>query len=92
MASTTDMPGPLLTEPVIDFLTVGPGDGNYFPADMGAMMFDLIDFAEVNGIGAMDTEKSFRGQPGGYIGKGLVTEIFSGRRDYTDIVFEAFYV
>jgi hypothetical protein len=86
------MPVPLLTEAVIDFLTVGPGDGNDFPADMGAMMFDLIDFVERKGIGAMDPKKFFRGEFGGYVGEGLMTEILAGRCDYTDIVFEALNV
>jgi hypothetical protein len=34
----------LLVEAAVDFLAEGPGDGNVFSADMGAMLPDLVDF------------------------------------------------
>ena len=51
----------LLTKPPVDFLPVGPGNGDERIADMGAMLADPVDLVKRQRIGAMYADESFSG-------------------------------
>ena len=82
----------LLPYPTVDFRPVRAGDGNGFPPDMDLVISDLIDLVYCYRKGAMHAEEVFGRKPGGYVGKGLMTEIFACRGDHAYIIFQAFDV
>ena len=80
----------LLFEAAVEFVAEGAGDGDRCCADMGAVLADLIDLIDSQGIGAVDTDESVRRETGRNIGQGLMAEVVAISGEDADIVFEAF--
>ena len=82
----------LLTEPPVDLLTIGAGDGDDLIADMGAMLGNFVYPVQRQGIGAMHADESFGRQFSRDVGQRLMHDVCLRLRNDAHIVPQAFDV